>query len=187
MFIKVIIIILMLIILASLGSAMIFLVKDNGQSKRTIKALTWRIALSIVLFLLVLATGYLHADTIGNFIKIANGIPAMEMKADPQSQAWARSARNILNLTSENVAESLTLANKNAAIAGSPLFCPPNNAQITSSDMSLLIQKTYNELANAEQDKSQMSVSQVALLGLSKQYPCESNNLRRLPKIIRKR
>ncbi len=45
----------------------------------------------IFLFLMVSVSTY--ADTIDHFINIANNIPQMEMKADPQSQAWARSAR----------------------------------------------------------------------------------------------
>lgn len=48
---KAIIIIVMLIILFSLGSGLVFLVRDEGKTKRTVKALTWRIALSLVLFL----------------------------------------------------------------------------------------------------------------------------------------
>lgn len=37
---------------------------------------------------LILASGYLQADTINNYMNIANNIPQMEMKADPQAQAW---------------------------------------------------------------------------------------------------
>ena len=37
-------------IVASLGSAMFYLVRDEGNSDRTLKALTWRIGLSVVLF-----------------------------------------------------------------------------------------------------------------------------------------
>ncbi|KTD33680.1 hypothetical protein Lnau_2157 [Legionella nautarum] len=48
---KAIIIITMLIILFSLGSGLVFLVRDEGKTKRTVKALTWRIALSLILFL----------------------------------------------------------------------------------------------------------------------------------------
>lgn len=49
--IKIVIIIGLLAILYSLGSALIFLVKDHGEGDRTVKRLTWRIALSLVLFL----------------------------------------------------------------------------------------------------------------------------------------
>lgn len=41
-------------ILASLFSALYFLLKDKGQSRRTAKALTVRVGLSIVLFALLL-------------------------------------------------------------------------------------------------------------------------------------
>ena len=51
MTVKIIIIIGLLLILYSLGSALIFLVKDHGEGDRTVKRLTWRIALSLVLFL----------------------------------------------------------------------------------------------------------------------------------------
>ncbi len=54
MFTKAIILIVMLIILISLGSGLVFLVRDEGSSKRTVKALTWRIGLSLCLFLFLL-------------------------------------------------------------------------------------------------------------------------------------
>jgi hypothetical protein len=41
-------------ILVSLFSALYFLVKDKGQSTRTVKALTIRVVLSIALFALLL-------------------------------------------------------------------------------------------------------------------------------------
>ncbi|KTD31877.1 twin transmembrane helix small protein [Legionella maceachernii] len=51
MFAKAIIFVVMLIILFALGSGLVFLVRDEGKTKRTVKALTWRIALSLTLFL----------------------------------------------------------------------------------------------------------------------------------------
>lgn len=51
MFIKSIIFIAMMVILVALASGLIFLVKDEGKSKRTVKALSWRIGLSVALFL----------------------------------------------------------------------------------------------------------------------------------------
>jgi hypothetical protein len=51
--IKIVTIVFLLAILYSLGSALIFLVKDHGEGDRTVKRLTWRIALSLVLFLLL--------------------------------------------------------------------------------------------------------------------------------------
>lgn len=56
---KLIIILLLILILGSLASAMVFLVRDQGKSTRTVKALTWRIGLSLSAFLLLMAGYYL--------------------------------------------------------------------------------------------------------------------------------
>lgn len=53
MFAKIIVLIIMFLILISLFSALIFLVKDKENSKRTVKALTFRIGLSLTLFFLL--------------------------------------------------------------------------------------------------------------------------------------
>jgi uncharacterized BrkB/YihY/UPF0761 family membrane protein len=55
---RVIVLLFVLLILISLGSALYYLVKDKGQSERTVKALTVRIALSIILFVLLMASYY---------------------------------------------------------------------------------------------------------------------------------
>lgn len=60
MFTRVVIVIVMLIIIAALSSGLIYLVRDQGKSKRTVKALTWRIALSFSLFLFLLLAFKLH-------------------------------------------------------------------------------------------------------------------------------
>jgi len=59
---KYIIITFLVLILASLGGALYSMMKDKGHSKRSVKFLSMRIALSIGLFLLMLigiATGYI--------------------------------------------------------------------------------------------------------------------------------
>lgn len=58
MLIKAIVVILFLCVLASMASALFFLIKDKGNSKRTANALTWRIAISIIAFLLLII-GYM--------------------------------------------------------------------------------------------------------------------------------
>jgi len=50
---KAIVLVVFLGILGSLASAAVFLVKDKGQSDRTVKALTTRIGLSLGLFALL--------------------------------------------------------------------------------------------------------------------------------------
>jgi putative copper export protein len=54
MLVKAIVILFLLIILYSLGSAMFYLVRDKkSDDTRVVKALTWRIGLSMLLFILL--------------------------------------------------------------------------------------------------------------------------------------
>ena len=58
-----IIILILLLIVASLFSGMFYMLHDRGQSTRAVKALSIRIALSLLLFFLLLLgywTGILH-------------------------------------------------------------------------------------------------------------------------------
>ncbi len=50
---KILIIVIFLGIIGSMGSALFFLIKDKGQSTRTLRALTVRIVVSIALFALL--------------------------------------------------------------------------------------------------------------------------------------
>jgi hypothetical protein len=50
---KILVIVLFLGIIVSMGSALFFLIKDKGQSTRTLRALTIRIGVSIALFALL--------------------------------------------------------------------------------------------------------------------------------------
>ncbi|MCX7185324.1 MAG: twin transmembrane helix small protein [Nitrosospira sp.] len=56
---KIVAILFFLFILASLASAMYYLVKDKGHSTRAVKALTLRIGLSVILFALMMLGFYL--------------------------------------------------------------------------------------------------------------------------------
>jgi hypothetical protein len=63
MLVKAIIIVFLATILVSLGSALYFMLTDRGDSRRTARALTWRIGLSLGLFLLLMlafATGLIQ-------------------------------------------------------------------------------------------------------------------------------
>lgn len=56
------VIIFLVVILASLGSALYYMIRDRGTTDRTARALTIRVALSVTLFLLLLAgfhTGFI--------------------------------------------------------------------------------------------------------------------------------
>lgn len=52
-----------LMIFISLGSALIYLMKDKGKSNRTVRALAFRVGFSICLFIAILLAnhfGYIH-------------------------------------------------------------------------------------------------------------------------------
>ena len=55
---KIVVILFLVFIVGSLASALYFLVKDKGQGERTVKALTVRVVLSVVLFALLMLGYY---------------------------------------------------------------------------------------------------------------------------------
>jgi hypothetical protein len=60
---KIIIVLFLLVIVGSLFSGLFYLVRDKGTSERTVRALTVRISLSVLLFVLLMigyATGLLQ-------------------------------------------------------------------------------------------------------------------------------
>ena len=54
MWFQAVVALLLLLILFNLGSAMVYLLKDRSATRRSLKALTWRIGLSVLLFVLLL-------------------------------------------------------------------------------------------------------------------------------------
>lgn len=55
---KIVVLIFIALILGSLASALYYLVKDKGGSDRTVRALTYRVALSITLFVMLMLGYY---------------------------------------------------------------------------------------------------------------------------------
>jgi hypothetical protein len=51
---RIVVLIAFVLIIGSLGSALVFIMKDKGQSDRTVRALALRVGLSITLFLCIL-------------------------------------------------------------------------------------------------------------------------------------
>lgn len=51
---RIVVILFIIVILFSLGSALFYMVRDRGQGERTAKALTVRIVLSVLLFLMLI-------------------------------------------------------------------------------------------------------------------------------------
>ena len=62
-FVKILVLLVLLFIVFSLFSGMFYMIKDKGESDKMVKALTVRISLSLVLFILLMlgyATGLFH-------------------------------------------------------------------------------------------------------------------------------
>lgn len=51
---RIVIVLALLGIVASLGSALVFMMRDGGRGQRTVRALTLRVGLSVALFLFML-------------------------------------------------------------------------------------------------------------------------------------
>jgi hypothetical protein len=128
----------------------------------------------LISLIICILSFYTAADTINHYIHIYNNIPKMEMKADPQAQAWARSARNILTLTDESIAETLLYGNDLAKSKGKPLFCLPTGISLAPPTLHDIILHTYNGISSQQSDKDTMTVSQIAWIGVIKTYPCQS-------------
>lgn len=56
---KIIVAVAFILILVSLGSALVFLMKDKGKSNRIVKALALRVGFSIALFIFILIANQL--------------------------------------------------------------------------------------------------------------------------------
>lgn len=127
---------------------------------------------TLFLFLLLLC-GFSQADTMGHYMSIINGLPQMELKADSQSQAWARSARSIIALTCDGIADTLVLANELTKKSGQqPLFCLTKPRQLTPETLDQMIQETYRNLQQAKEEKDKLTVSEVAFLAVQQKFPC---------------
>ena len=59
LFVKFVVILLLIFIMISLFSGLYFLVKDKGQTRRTVNALTLRIGLSIFVILIILFAAWM--------------------------------------------------------------------------------------------------------------------------------
>lgn len=56
---KIVIVVLLILVVISLFSGLVFMYRDKGQSKRTVIALTIRVALSLAIFAIVIAAHFL--------------------------------------------------------------------------------------------------------------------------------
>jgi len=68
MLVKLLIVVFLIVIVYNLGAGLYYMMTDKGQTDRTVKALTWRIGLSVFLILLVIlgiATGVIKPHELG--------------------------------------------------------------------------------------------------------------------------
>lgn len=56
---KIVVAVAFILIIASLGSALVFLMRDKGRSNRTVHALALRVGFSVLLFVLLLVANRL--------------------------------------------------------------------------------------------------------------------------------
>ena len=68
MIFKTVIVILLLVVIFSLGQALVYLIIDESKTDRMLKSLTWRIGLSVFIFILLLigqAVGLIQPHGLG--------------------------------------------------------------------------------------------------------------------------
>lgn len=66
--VKFVVLLMLVAIVVNLGSALYQLARDTGDSKQMLRALTWRIGLSVLLFVLLLLgswAGWITPDGVG--------------------------------------------------------------------------------------------------------------------------
>ncbi|MDX1569936.1 MAG: twin transmembrane helix small protein [Xanthomonadales bacterium] len=77
----IVIVLFLLVIVYNLAAGLVYMLKDQGKSDRTLRSLTWRIGLSVVLFLL-LVLGKMTGILTGNPDPITGQRPAAEQPRD---------------------------------------------------------------------------------------------------------
>lgn len=119
----------------------------------------------------LLATS-VQADSIESYMKIANNIPKMEIQADAQSQAWARSARNVIIVTNDAIAETMLQGNAIAKKKGRPIFCLPQGVVLNAATMDAIIKQGSQDLTATPEERKKISVSTIAWQGVINKFPC---------------
>jgi len=131
-----------------------------------------RILFFITLLLTSLSTAT-FADTIGRYAGIAKSIPEASLKADPKSQAWAHSARAILEVAEESIAESIAAVQNAASQLNRPIFCLPESQSINTALIHQLLAQSISQLTEADATKN---LSDVVVASLREKYPCQSTS-----------
>lgn len=85
MVIKILIIVFLIAIIYSLVSAFFFMARDHGEGNRTVNRLSWRIGLSLLLFMLLWGAykmGWIEPNS--GPVRVPPSEQAAEPAADPQ-------------------------------------------------------------------------------------------------------
>lgn len=113
-----------------------------------------------------------YADTIGRYAGIAKSIPEATLKADPKSQAWAHSARTILHVAEESIAESISSMQNAAMRLQRPILCMPQGRSINTALIHEILEQNIAQLKPSDETKN---LSNVVVASLSTKYPCQAH------------
>lgn len=134
-----------------------------------------RLIVTTIFFSVLSTSMSAFADTIDNYASIANHITSMEIKADRDAQTWARSARNVLAITNESIAETLIEANRIATNEGHPIFCLTKDTTLDASIIKSLLEKALKTNPELQNDKTRPTISVVATNAVRDAFPCKTN------------
>ncbi len=134
-----------------------------------------------IVFVLISFNQSAIADTLERYAGIANSIPKMALKADEKSQTWARSARSILAVTDETVAQTIMAMNALALQNGRPLICPPQNEKIDKDKIHSILKDI---ISSPTASKEGMTISEAVIDKLKDQYPCRNQTTTALRKAM---
>ena len=124
-----------------------------------------------ILVLLSFVSLSISADTIEKYVGIAKSIPQSRLKADPKAQAWAHSARTVLDVTEETLAQTIVSMQALSLKQNSPIFCLPNGKSIDTGLVHQILEQSVARLASTDFNKT---ISEVVVENLASAYPCNS-------------
>lgn len=122
-----------------------------------------------LLIILGFASLSIHADTIGKYAGIAKNIPAARMKADAKAQAWAHSARTVLDVTEETISQTIASMQSLSQKQNAPIFCLPNGKTIDTGMVHQILEQSVTNLASIDANKT---ISEIVIEKLATAYPC---------------
>lgn len=117
----------------------------------------------------------LLADTLGKYAGIAKSIPQARLKADPQSQAWARSARSILDVTEETIAQTIQSMQALALQQQQAIFCLPQGQSLDTAKVHQVLEQL---IANINETEAKQTISEAVIAKLAADYSCSKTKFK---------